>query len=131
MNFYLTLPSNASSQIYSENKPGHYRVKLPRNIFLPENDWEVALASISFPDMVPRMDNFIDARVPILVRSLIHTKIADDDGVPIPVKRWIDNRWQIAKELLNIGMLPSVMPWWTCKSQIVRYEADMKFGRVL
>ena len=98
MNFYLTLPSNASSQIYSENKPGHYRVKLPRNIFLPENDWEVALASISFPDMVPRMDNFIDARVPILVRSLIHTKIADDHGVPIPVKRWIDNSWQIARD---------------------------------
>ena len=98
MNFYLTLPSNASSQIYSENKPGHFRVKLPRNIFLPENDWEVALASISFPDMVPRMDDFIDARVPILVRSLIHTKIADDDGVPIPVKRWIDNRWQIARD---------------------------------
>ena len=50
MNFYLTLPSNASSQIYSENNPGHYKVTLPRNIFLPEGDWEVALASISFPE---------------------------------------------------------------------------------
>ena len=79
MNFYLTLPSNASSQIYSENNPGHYKVKPPRNIFLPENDWEVALASISFPDMVPRVDDFIDARVPILVRSNIHTKVTNDE----------------------------------------------------
>ena len=98
MNFYLTLPSNASSQIYSENNPGHYKVKLPRNIFLPENDWEVALASISFPDMVPRVDDFIDARVPILVRSNIHTKVTNDDGVLIPVRRWINNRWQTAKD---------------------------------
>ena len=67
MNFYLTLPSNASTQFYPENKPGHHKVKLPRNIFLPENDWEVALASISFPDMVTRVDDFIDARVPSIV----------------------------------------------------------------
>ena len=84
MNFYLTLPSNASSQFYPENKPGHYRVKLPRNIFLLENDWEVALASISFPDMVPCVDDFIDARVPILVRSNIFTKVPDEKGNPIP-----------------------------------------------
>ena len=94
MNFYLTLPSNASSQIYSENNPGHYKVKLPRNIFLPENDWEVALASISFPDMVPRVDDFIDARVPILVRSNIHAKVINEKGDLIPVRRWINNRWQ-------------------------------------
>ena len=98
MNFYLTLPSNASSQFYPENKPGHYRVKLPRNIFLPENDWEVALASISFPDMVPRVDDFIDARVPILVRSNIFTKVPDEKGNPIPVRRWLNNRWQIVTD---------------------------------
>ena len=63
MNFYLTLPSNASSQIYSENNPGHYKVKLPRNIFLPENDWEVALASISFPDMVLSLPSTASSRI--------------------------------------------------------------------
>ena len=71
MNFYLTLPSNASSQIYSENNPGHYKVTLPRYIFLPEGDWEVALASISFPDMLPQVDDFIGTRVPILVRAIM------------------------------------------------------------
>ena len=98
MNFYLTLPSNASTQFYPENKPGHYKVKLPRNIFLPENDWQVALASISFPDMVRRVDDFIDARVPIVVRSLVHTKVPDEKGDPLPVRRWINNRWQRAKD---------------------------------
>ena len=44
------------------------------------------MASISFPDMVPRVDDFIDARVPILVRSNIHTKVTNDDGVLIPVR---------------------------------------------
>ena len=91
MNFYLTLPSNASTQFYSENNPGHNKVKLPRNIFLLENDWEVALASISFPDMVPRVDDFIDAQVPIVVRSLVHTKVTNVHGDPIAVKRWINN----------------------------------------
>ena len=93
MNFYLTLPSNASSQIYSENNPGHYKVKLPRNIFLPENAWEVALASISFPDMVPRVDDFIYELVPILVRSNIHTKVTNSDGAPILVRRLINREF--------------------------------------
>ena len=96
MNFYLTLPSNASSQIYSENNPGHYTVKLPRNIFLPEGDWEVALASISFPDVLPQVDDFIGTRVPILVRAIMITKVTNSDGVPIAVKRWRNNRWQTA-----------------------------------
>ena len=58
---------------------------------------KVALASISFPDMVPRMDDFIDARVPILVRTIMPSKITNDDGVPIPVRRWRNNTWQTAK----------------------------------
>ena len=56
------------------------------------------MASISFPDMVPRVDDFIDARVPILVRSNIHTKVTNDDGAPIPMRRWINNTWQTAKD---------------------------------
>ena len=98
MNFYLTLPSNASTQFYPENNPGHYKVKLPRNIFLPENDWEVALASISFPDMVPRVDDFIDARVPILIHAEMITKITDDQGNPLPVKRFLDGEWKIVTD---------------------------------
>ena len=98
MNFYLTLPSNASTQFYPENKPGHYKVKLPRHIFLPEKDWDVAMTSISFPDMVPRVDDFIDARVPILIHSNIATKVVDVHGEPIPVRRAVHGRWQIVTD---------------------------------
>ena len=56
------------------------------------------MASISFPDMVPRVDDFIDARVPILVRTIMSTKITNSDGVPIPVRRWRNSTWQTAKD---------------------------------
>ena len=57
--FYLTLPRNANSITYPENNPGKFKVKLPKEIRLPENDWEVALANITFPstlDTVIRND---------------------------------------------------------------------------
>ena len=56
------------------------------------------MASISFPDMVPRVDDFIYEPVPILVRSNIHTKVTNSDGAPIPVRRLINNTWQSAKD---------------------------------
>ena len=50
MSFYVTLPWNASQVTYPGNTASNYTVKLPESIYLPESDWEVALASISFPD---------------------------------------------------------------------------------
>ncbi|RMX55525.1 hypothetical protein pdam_00022894, partial [Pocillopora damicornis] len=73
MDFYLTLSSNASTRIYKDNKPGKYTNKLPKQIFLPENDWEVALASISLPDMAPQVNKFIATRRPILAQAIFDT----------------------------------------------------------
>jgi hypothetical protein len=47
--FYLTLPSNASLDVFPDNKTGSYRVKLPHPIDLNGN-WEVGLYSISYPN---------------------------------------------------------------------------------
>ena len=47
--FYLSLPSTASSRIYPDNTPIKFKVKLAKEIYLPESEWEVALSSISFP----------------------------------------------------------------------------------
>ena len=47
--FYLSLPSRASSRIYPDNTPGKFKVKLTKEIYLTEGEWEVALSSISFP----------------------------------------------------------------------------------
>ena len=46
----MILPSNVSNDLFQKNKPNKYKVKLPKEIYLVEDEWEVALASISFPD---------------------------------------------------------------------------------
>ena len=47
--FYLTLPSNASMDVFPDNKTTGYRVQLPQIVNL-EGDWEVGLYSISYPN---------------------------------------------------------------------------------
>ena len=47
--FYLTLPSNASLDVFPDNKTTSYRVKLPQGIDL-EGSWEVGLYSVSYPN---------------------------------------------------------------------------------
>ena len=46
--FYLALPSNASLDVFPDNKTTEYRVKLPQPFELDGN-WEVGLYSISYP----------------------------------------------------------------------------------
>ena len=46
--FYLTLPSNASLDVFPSNKTTEYHVKLPQAVDL-EGDWEVGVYSISYP----------------------------------------------------------------------------------
>ena len=65
MSFYVTLPWNASQVTYPGNTASNYTVKLPESIYLPESDWEVALASISFPDLISQVaesedENYVD-----------------------------------------------------------------------
>ena len=46
--FYLTLPSNASLDVFPDKKTTGYRVQLPQIVNL-EGDWEVGLYSITYP----------------------------------------------------------------------------------
>ena len=46
--FYLTLPSNASTSTFPDNKASSYRVKIPQPLNL-NGDWEVGLYSITYP----------------------------------------------------------------------------------
>ena len=47
--FYLTLPSDASMDVFPNNKIGSYHVKLPQAVDL-HGDWEAGLYSISYPN---------------------------------------------------------------------------------
>ena len=44
--FYLTLPSNASLDVFPDNKTTEYHVQLPQSIDL-EGDWETGVYSIN------------------------------------------------------------------------------------
>ncbi|GLD70774.1 uncharacterized protein AKAME5_002209200 [Lates japonicus] len=46
--FFITLPSNASLNVFKDNKSSSYRVDLAQHIDL-EGRWEVALTQISYP----------------------------------------------------------------------------------
>ena len=50
MDFYMTLPSNGGgTEFNSTNDNTRYKVRLPNRLSLKEQDWEVALVSLSFP----------------------------------------------------------------------------------
>ena len=60
--FYITLPSNASSDIFPDNKTTSYRVKLPQAISLSD-EWEVGLYSINYPRTWYTLDNNFDTHI--------------------------------------------------------------------
>ena len=50
MDFYMTLPSNGGGTEFNPtNNNTRYKVRLPNRLILKEQDWEVALVSLSFP----------------------------------------------------------------------------------
>lgn len=75
MNFYLTLAGGASSVTYPDNDPEGYKVKLPKEIFLPRDYWEVGLATISFSDLVSDKDFLnIQSEYPLTVEQKMLVK---------------------------------------------------------
>ena len=84
---------NASQITYSGNTSSNYTVKLPKNIYPPESDWEVALASISFPDLISQVVESEDTtydlktRIPMIMNYKMFCKVLYDDGKSIPVKK--------------------------------------------
>lgn len=56
MSFYMTLPSDSTTKTFPDSTQSKFKVKLPEQMRLLEDDWEVALASISLPDSHPYMD---------------------------------------------------------------------------
>ncbi len=57
--FYISLPSNASIDIYSANTMSHYTTKLAQRIIFDGN-WEVALVEIHLPQSWDNVDSSND-----------------------------------------------------------------------
>ena len=48
--FQLVCPSDANPVINPGNTPGNFTVTFPETLYFEEDDWEVALQSISLPN---------------------------------------------------------------------------------
>ena len=46
--FYMTLPSNASMDVYPDNTCAEYKIRTPRSYYL-KNQYEVGLSEIQYP----------------------------------------------------------------------------------
>jgi len=66
MSFYMTLPCDASRQVYPENKAGKYTTVLAREIVL-EGDYEVGLSECVIP--VPKSS--LNFKQPMIIDSLM------------------------------------------------------------
>ena len=85
--FYLTLPSNASSDVFPDNKTTSYRVKLPQTIDL-EGNWEVGLYSISYPNTWYTLQKGFDTHVYYGDPTGIFLAAPVDYGIIRPRKIW-------------------------------------------
>ena len=47
--FYMTLPSNASMNVYPSNTVANYTVALPNRIELQDGSWEVGMTDFAYP----------------------------------------------------------------------------------
>ena len=57
--FYLTLPSNASTSMYPKNGPSGFKVALPNVYELHGDEWQVGLADFKrqMATLLPRIKN--------------------------------------------------------------------------
>ncbi len=77
--FYITLPSNASPEVFPDNKTTSYRVKLPQNINLVGN-WEVGLYSISYPNSWYTLQDGFDTHIYYADKSGLFQPVIIDYG---------------------------------------------------
>ena len=53
----LTLCSNASSDIYPNNEPGHFQTLLPHDLRIEDKGWMIGLVRIQIPRSWPILNS--------------------------------------------------------------------------
>ena len=60
--FYVSLPSHSSKSEFPDNKPNHFKIRLPHPLRLNgDGGWKVGLSSIAMPDAHVRLPSFTDS----------------------------------------------------------------------
>ena len=101
MSFYVTLPSDASTGTFPNSKASNYKVKLPHQLFLHDDDWEVALSAISFPDSQAYIPHNVFGEFPMILMS----EADPGRGNPPPVKGKKTKHW-VRSILLEQATVP-------------------------
>ncbi|KAJ7351057.1 hypothetical protein OS493_037010 [Desmophyllum pertusum] len=118
MSFYVTLPSDASSMTFPNSKRSNYKVRLPNRLFLHEDDWEVALSAISFPDSQAYIPHNAFGEFPMTmsvatkpvsggrvhpeIRKMYWVRSSELEKAQVPIKDGISFVKKIIQELLTM-----------------------------
>lgn len=68
--FYVTLPSNSSKDVYGVQPINHYKTKLPVPLDLDVDEWEVGLSEIVHPESRITLPESIDIKLGVVNTSL-------------------------------------------------------------
>ena len=129
MTFTITLPSDASTSIFPGNKTNNYKVKLVNEIRLTEDDWEVALQTISFPDTESVLKSSLLGKYPFIQKVVTHfsgTFGENADGSPNledPIGL-ANNAFYVRESLLDLADNPvrDGLSFWKKIIQRTNYE---------
>ena len=123
--FYVALRGNASSNLFLNNSKSSFRVALPRQIHLKDEDWEVGLHHIMYPlsmfditndckhsrIMLERQD---DSTSFVLPEGKYHTELdvrakmlrcLNIDDPPSKIEIKVDDEWNITLNSQNEGLM--------------------------
>ena len=83
MDNFITLTSDASLDLFPDNRIGSFRVKLPHPIVVDHTKFQIGLYSVNFPNKLP---NVVDGRIKIrAIASPSETTIVGPNGESITV----------------------------------------------
>jgi len=79
--FYVTLMSHASTREFPQNRPHHFRNRLPKPIRFVGRGWHVGMVSLSLPTIPLVGEHFVNEQDPLLyVRWHERVYAKDDQG---------------------------------------------------
>ena len=95
--FYLTLPSNASTSVYPNNGPSGFKVTLPNVYELHGDEWQVGLANLIYPrTWVNKPGPTVEELKEFRYQGVFYTRIFSrrrparyNDQTKYPDERWV------------------------------------------
>ena len=120
--FYVTLMSHASTREFPENKPHHFRNRLPKPIRFVGRGWMVGMVSLSLPTIPVVGEDFVGNQEPLLYvrwHERVYDKDDQGDDVWWHQRRELSVKGQDMKDSWSSLTGPQFL-----KKLVVRYEQN-------